>query len=159
MSETPTITNYTSMSNTYNTADGTNWQLTGTVARDAGALYAHAHDRRIGAIAHQTLANMETQVNPTKPKRRIVRVFIVDPDERVPLDKCVLFEGEQHLTDATDQELFFETPIAERLKAHNEERQATKDEAASERTGHPVFLKPARIRDLVMTVVTVAEFS
>ena len=45
------------------------------------------------------------------PSRRIVKVIIIDPDDRVPLEKCILFSGDEKLTDLTDQELFFEVPI------------------------------------------------
>lgn len=89
---------------------------------------------------------------------RYVKVFIADPNENVPLAKRMLFEGPEHLTDLTDQELFFEVPMAELLKAHNEMRAATLDKKASEKSGRDVFLEPVRIRDLRMVVVTVAQF-
>ena len=87
--------------------------------------------------------------------RRIVQVFIVDTYESVPLDKCVIYRGEQKLTDLTDQELFFEIDIKSLLDAHNVERVKLIDKRVKERTEH---LEPARIRDLKMTVVTVATF-
>lgn len=89
---------------------------------------------------------------------RIVKVFIADSNDNLPLDKRVLHTGAEQLTDLTDQELFFEVPIAELLAKHNEVRKATVDKAQAEKFGRDIFLEPARIRDLKMVVVTVAQF-
>lgn len=97
----------------------------------------------------------ETMTNLT---RRIVQVFIADPNENVPLESSVLYSGEQKLTDLTDSELFFEAPIVEKLKAHNEKRVTWLDKEASKRAGKDVLLDAARIRDLKMVVVTIAQF-
>lgn len=87
--------------------------------------------------------------------RRLIQVLIADPNENVPLDMCLLHKGEQKLTDLTDQELFFEIDIKTILDAHNEKRIKLVDKKVKERTEN---LEPARIRDLKMTVVTVAQF-
>jgi hypothetical protein len=92
------------------------------------------------------------------PNRRVVQVYVVDPDERVPIEGALLYEGEAKFTDATDQELFFELPIKELLDEHNTVRQKLTDEKASMASGRDVTLKPIRIRDLKMTVVTLAAF-
>lgn len=97
--------------------------------------------------------------NP-KPKevkvtRRLVQVFIADPDENVSLDDSLLYSGEQKLTDLTDQELFFEIDIKSVLAAHNDKRTKTVNKKVKERTE---YLDPAKIRDLKMVVVTVANF-
>jgi hypothetical protein len=99
---------------------------------------------------------------PVKPKEqkpmsttRLVQVFIADTNDNIPLDKRLLYSGEQKLTDLTDQELFFEVDIKTMLDKHNEVRKATVDKAVKERTE---YLEPARIRDLKMTVVTIAQF-
>ena len=93
-----------------------------------------------------------------KTNRRIVQVFIADPNDNMPLDKSVLYTGEQKLTDLNDTELFFEVPISELLKKHNAIRSTTLDKDASKKAGKDVVLDPARIRDLKMVVVTVASF-
>lgn len=90
--------------------------------------------------------------------RRIVQVFIADPNDNVPLEQSILHQSEQKLTDLTDQELFFECPIAEKLAAHNAKRITWRDKAASKQAGKDVMLEPAKIRDLHMVVVTVAQF-
>lgn len=98
---------------------------------------------------------IEEQEIEMADKRRIVKVFIVDTDENIPLDQCVLYSGEEKLTDANDQELFFEIDINSILKAHNEKRIKIVNKDVKDRIE---YLEPARIRDLTMTVVTVASF-
>ena len=100
----------------------------------------------------------EKEIMAEKTTRRIVQVFIADPNDNVPLDRSVLYTGEQKLTDLNDTELFFEVPIAETLKKHNAFRVTVADREASKRAGKDVLLDPARIRDLKMVVVTVAQF-
>jgi hypothetical protein len=91
----------------------------------------------------------------TEQKRRLVKVIIIDPDDRVPLDKCVLHSGSEKLTDLTDQELFFEIDIKTILDAHNTTRVSIVDKTIKERREH---LEPVKVRDLRMVVVTVAAF-
>lgn len=87
--------------------------------------------------------------------RRLVQVFIADPDENVPLEQSLLYSGDQKLTDATDQELFFEIDIKSILDKHNSSRVKIINKKVKERTEH---LEPAKIRDLKMVVVNVASF-
>ncbi len=89
-------------------------------------------------------------------KLRVVRVFLVDPDERVPVEKRVLHKTEEITTDATDQELFFDIPVSELLKAHNKYRETIEweDSEGEAKTG----LKEVRVRDLTMSVTTLAQF-
>lgn len=96
-----------------------------------------------------------------KPKEkfvsRIVRVFIADPNESLPLDKRILYKSEEFHTDLTDQELFFEANPAAMLAKHNEYRITVMDKKLSN-PQREVKLEPARIRDLKMVVVDVATF-
>lgn len=120
------------------------------------------------AIAHQLEDTFQQQYQqPTtetsktampNPSRRFVQVFISDTNENVPLEKSMLFVGEQKLTDLNDQELFFEIPLAEKLKLHNEMRVKCIDKDPTKKSGKEVFLEPAKIRDLKMVVVTIAQF-
>lgn len=93
--------------------------------------------------------------NVANPKRRLVQVFIADPDSNVPLNDSLLYTGAQKLTDATDQELFFEIDIKNILEAHNAKRITWPNKTVKERVE---YLEPVRIRDLKMVVVTIAEF-
>ncbi len=111
------------------------------------------------------LSQINHQTNPIDKKdqqmantTRIVRIYIADTDENVPLEKRLMFSGDEKLTDATDQELFFDVPIAQILADHNSFRLSITDKAQSEKFGRDVKLEPIRIRDLKMTVVTIASF-
>jgi hypothetical protein len=106
----------------------------------------------------QAVANMIQQKEQAMAAARIVKVFIADSNENIPLDKRVLYSGEEKLTDLTDQELFFEVSINDLLTKHNEFRKTVIDKAQAEKFGRDIYLEPARIRDLKMVVVTVASF-
>lgn len=87
--------------------------------------------------------------------RRIVKVYIVDPNENVPLDDALLYEGKEQMTDLTDQELFFEIDIKGILEKHNEKRIKLINKLVKDRTE---YLEAVKIRDLKMIVVAVANF-
>lgn len=112
--------------------------------------------------ANKFLGNLAAQPdpkgNPVMSTARIVKVFIADPNENLALDKRVIYSGEEKLTDSTDQELFFEVPIGDLLATQNALRATTVDKKASDKSGREIFLEPARIRDLKMVVVTIAQF-
>lgn len=120
-----------------------------------------------GAVVNAMLARQPAEPKQFQPQAikelsmssaRIVKVFIADPNDNLPLDKRVLHSGEEQLTDLTDQELFFDVPIADILAKHNDVRKVTVDKKQAEKFGRDIFLEPARIRDLKMVVVTVAQF-
>lgn len=130
---------------------------------------AQAFERRIQAAPHggiaqaigQHLAINQLQQQQEKAQvsnARIVKVFIADPNDNLPLEKRILYKGEEMLTDLTDQELFYEVPISELLSKHNEYRKTVVDKKQAEKFGRDIFLEPARIRDLRMVVVDVAKF-
>jgi len=107
------------------------------------------------------LRKQSIETNPTpmpNATRRIVQVFVADPNENVPLEHSVLFKGDQKLTDLTDTELYFEVPMQEVLKSHNDKRVQFLDKEASKRAGKDILLEPVKIRDLKMVVVTIAQF-
>lgn len=89
---------------------------------------------------------------------RVVKVFIADPNENVPLEKRMIYRGEEKTTDLTDQELFFEVPMQDLLGKHNEYRRSLVDRKQAEKFGRDILLEPVKIRDLRMVVVTVASF-
>lgn len=80
-------------------------------------------------------------VDETAYPRRIVRVFVTDPDRDAPLEICVLYQSAEKLTDQTDSELFLELGIPRLLTEHNENRAAHS-------------LKAIKARDLRMAVAT-----
>jgi hypothetical protein len=118
------------------------------------------------------LNDFQTQLNKrlaepitTKPEendmaqqKRIVQVFVCDPNENVPLEKALLYKGDQKLTDATDQELYFEIPLQQILSDYNKERVKYSDKELSKKSGKDIFLEPVKIRDLKMVICNVAQF-
>lgn len=101
----------------------------------------------------QAIVKETKKENPVS--RRLVQVFIADPDENVPLEQSMLYSGEQKLTDATDQELFFEIDMKLILEKHNAARVTFINKKVKERVE---YLEPVKIRDLRMVVVSVATF-
>jgi hypothetical protein len=113
--------------------------------------------RRAQAHASLVLGAINQPKEKPMPASRIVRVFIADPNESIPIDKRVLHaSGEMH-TDLTDQELFFEANPAALLAKHNEYRVTVLDKKLTN-PQREIKLEPARIRDLKMVVVDVAVF-
>jgi len=115
-----------------------------------------------GMLANQASAALYDQVFAKQenamaaaPSRRLVQVFIADPDENVPLKSALIYSGEQKFTDATDQELFYEIDIKSILEKHNAERVQFVNKKVKERTE---YLEPVKIRDLKMVVVSIATF-
>ena len=107
-------------------------------------------------ILQAKLANSQQEQEMNKmSNRRLVKVIIVDPNENIPLNDCILYSGEEKLTDATDQELFFEIDIKRLLDEHNAKRTKFIDKKVKERSE---YLEPAKIRDLKMVVVGIASF-
>lgn len=103
----------------------------------------------------QIQKTLDQETEMTNPTRRFAQVIIVDPNENVPLDSCLVYKGDPKLTDATDQELFFELDIKDLLAKHNEKRIAFIDKKVKDRTEN---LEPAKVRDLKMVVVNIATF-
>ena len=108
---------------------------------------------------HDSFTQQETTTGVDEmskdPKRRMVRVLIVDPDESVPLEQALLYDSGEQVTDLTNQELFFESGIADKLKEHNDVRKKLEDKEIKNKKS---YLEPIRIRDLKMTVVEIAVF-
>ena len=125
------------------------------------------HATQINETARRVSASMESVAKTKKRKERgmsesqtrIVQIFIADPDPKIKeVEKRLLYQGDQKLTDLTDEELFFEIPIKELLDKHNEYRKVTIDRKASERSQRDICLEPIRIRDLRMIVAEIAVF-
>lgn len=110
---------------------------------------------KIVGIAPTVANNQFQQKGNPMSARRLVQVVIVDPNENISLDDCLLFKGEEKLTDATDQELFFELDIKDILEKHNAMRSKVIDKKVKDRTE---YLESAKIRDLKMVVVNIAQF-
>jgi hypothetical protein len=163
MMETPTISGCayttTSVDPTFwmqhaGTADNNDW-----IQQQLGQAQARRIDPMKALLGGPDAPKPQVQTKETPmSSARIIKVFIADSNDNLPLDKRVLYSGDEKLTDLTDQELFFEVPIADILAKHNAVRKATIDKKQAEKFGRDIYLEPARIRDLKMVVVTVASF-
>lgn len=145
----PTMLASTSASSTYSAGD-----LSNAFVNEGQAALGNSIIRT--AIFQQNTQNPQNQLPKGVPmsQRRIVQVFIADPNENIPLDDCLIYKGEEKLTDATDQELFFELDIRTLLEQHNAKRVKIMDKKVKDRTE---FLEPVKVRELKMVVVTVAN--
>jgi len=165
MSETPEIVTSTA----YVTTTSAIGELANSLNHTVGGhtrrlMLGDAQPFKIGADVFQDMDQKINQAVEADPidededimsDKRMVRVLIVDPDDQVPVDKSVLHDSKEILTDLTDEELFFEVDLKAALEKHNEYRKTLIDKDVKERTEH---LEAARIRDLKMLVVTLAEF-
>ncbi len=111
--------------------------------------------RRAGNAHNSKKQDKAKMTKTNESELRYVRIFITDPDARVPMETRVLYHGDERLTDLTDAELFYELDIKLFLDTHNSARAGVvwENDKGEEVTG----LKPIRIRDLKMTVTTIAE--
>jgi hypothetical protein len=151
-------TNYVSSTVDYSVAAAKFAALQQGAAQVFGAVDPHPFKHMIQTELDRRDARQPTpkEIAPVATnQRRLVQIFIADPDENVPLDQCLLYSGEQKLTDLTDQELFFEVDVKKVLDEHNAKRVTLVNKTVKERTEN---LEPARVRDLKMTVVTIASF-
>jgi len=166
--ETPTISSSTYGTSTVTSAGLYTPLMAGSSQTIANSLKLNQQRGSAKYEEDATLTNFGINQNLQEQKQlkkemkmanaRIVKVFIADPDENLPLEKRVIYTGEEKLTDLNDNELYFEIPIMDLLRAHNDVRKATVDKKQSEKFGREIMLEAARIRDLKMVVVTVASF-
>ena len=150
MLDTPAIASSTYGSTAHNLG---NFKL----FQNAGVNFGDSIDSKLDLMmaAAQQRVGQQKQENTSMSSRRLVKVVIVDPNENIPLDCCVLYSGDEKMTDETDQELFFEIDIKKILDEHNAKRGLLIDKKVKERTE---YLEPAKIRDLKMVVVNIASF-
>lgn len=95
--------------------------------------------------------NMATTTN-----RRMVQIFIVDPEDSVPLDQCLVYKSEPAITDMDDQELLLNIPdLLGIIGKYNEQRIKLRNKSVKERVEN---LDPARLRDLKVHISILAKF-
>src|SRR5882672_929543 len=133
MQEMPAISSsaYGTTTSTY--ADLTSLNQALGMSSFANQMFAQPAQARAALMRGQPQIESIPMTQPAA-KRRIVQVLIADPNENVPLDQMLLHKGIQKLTDATDQELFFEIPINDLLNEHNKKRVTFIDKKIKERT-------------------------
>lgn len=151
---TATAFNLSGVGTLMNEDDLTNSYL--KVAARQGFFKSAVMDDPVSSERHQKLhQSPKTEKETAHMTKRLVQVFIADPNDNVPMEDSLIYSGSQKLTDATNQELFFEINIQELLTKHNEKRVKLLDKKVKERAE---YLEPAKIRDLKMVVVDLAVF-
>jgi hypothetical protein len=142
--------------NTIGVVDGS-WTAPDTIRDNAyrrlSATHWPAHTDGFTVVT----SNNQQETSVTTVYKRLVRVVIIDPHPSVDVKESTIYDSKEMLTDLTDQELFFESNIKSLLDKHNEKRVKMVDTEASEKTTTE-YLKPAKIRDLKMHVVVIAQF-
>lgn len=151
--ETPQISN---CNYTYTTTNNADFNL--AAAQGITSALGLGEPKRREVFDLQTSSAFKSHHKKETMKGRIVRVFITDSNENVPLDKCFIHKSEEITTELSDQELYFDIDLKERLKEYNAYRVTVKDKKLSEKMGKEVLLEPVRIRDLNMVVVEIAKF-
>ena len=99
----------------------------------------------------------ETMTKQAKT-RRIVNIYIVDPDKAVPMDKALLYSRENLLTEDEDQDLLFNLDVKDIVTKHNSVRVTILDEEKTDKRGSNVYLQEVRPSELTMKIVTLAQF-
>lgn len=161
--ETPTflqnmaVSNSYSMDNTIGIGGLPNYQIQSHLKDFEKYKYIEGVKHSPSTCANLTIKT-ETEMPAKEATRRIVKIFIIDPDTNIDLKDAVLYQGPEELTDLTDQELFFELDIKNLLKDHNEKRVKILNKKATEKAGKDVFLDAIKVRDLTMVVNVVLEF-
>jgi hypothetical protein len=118
----PTMASSTHSHTSYSTADivgiGIGSCLTTGLSGPRGPVGYNSLEERDAAnrAAQFAFINVNKPKGNPMPARRVVQVFIADPNENISLDDCLLFKGIEKVTDATDQELFFELDIKTLLR-------------------------------------------
>lgn len=84
--------------------------------------------------------------------RRIVQLIAVDTNINVPIERSVIYTGEDVLTDKSDAELILDMDMLKLLPAYNEYRVRVVDRDRSETSGRDIFLEPLKIDNVQFLV-------
>jgi len=90
--------------------------------------------------------------------KRLVQVFVVDPDKRVDDEHSVVHKSEVMVSSKTNEELFYDVDWKAVLAAHNTYRASVVHDDRSEVRGKDIHLKPVKVSDLERQVVVLANF-
>lgn len=91
--------------------------------------------------------------------RRLVMVWVVDHHPDVPTEDCVLFQGQPYLTDETNEEITLGLGLLTKLEEYNKTRTQIVDKKATRQSGTEVCLEPARVKDISVAIVPLANFA
>ena len=107
-------------------------------------------------------SNIETKTqekkgeeNMSQAKRRLVQMVVYDPNLNVADEDSVLYDSGLMVSSKTEEELKLELDFKTLLREYNEKRVKVLDNARTETVGKEIYLKPAKISDLVIEFVTI----
>jgi hypothetical protein len=125
----------------------------GTYCREMVAVLPRTVDDLIHEVVSPKSESIDQEIQelPNMPQisRRVVQLFILDPDPKVPNENSLVWEGKTKVTDLSDEELWFDegvnsgAQIREQLKKHNLKRKELE-------------LEEVRLRDLQRKVSLIA---
>jgi len=92
-----------------------------------------------------------------KSRKRLVRVFIVDPNQSVPIERSVLYDGKEFWTDLDDQDLILQIDLPNLLKTHNVYRTTLPDLYAQRTAGATCNLEAATVMDIKTGIMTLCS--
>lgn len=90
--------------------------------------------------------------------RKLVQVYVVDPDVRVPDEKAVLYESKEFVTIETEDEIRDGLDLKGMLKKHNEVRVKILDEVRTDESDRDIFLRKIRIKDISIQILDILTF-
>jgi hypothetical protein len=91
-------------------------------------------------------------------QRRVVTVRLFDDDPGLPVDNCLVAEYSSVVTEDNDQvtiqQVLLDYGVAEDIRIHNDTRAEVVNESILQNTGREVMLRPIRLKDLRIEVVS-----
>jgi hypothetical protein len=113
------------------------------------------HEAKLQEMMEEKLySDEEEEEEMAKAKCRLVRVFIVDTDERIPDHQAILWVSPRMRTYLNNNELYFEldVDVKKLVEDHNKTRAKIVDKDLTREHGREVFLNEIRPKDLWMHV-------
>jgi len=103
--------------------------------------------------------NLDDIIGADKMSKRVVKVYIVDKDDRLRgkyINKSLVYVSENIVTSESDEEVVMQLDIATILNTHNEIRSRVVDLELTRQLGRETFLEEIEVRDLDIRVVRLA---
>lgn len=155
--ETPQLSNMMCVSNAYSCNDFKVGEGFGVKEPWPCPNPLAALEAEIGRISARNEREINFKPEKLMARARLVKVYIADTNTNIPIEKSLLYRGDEVFTDLSDQDLFYDIDIKNILAQHNSYRTTVVNEAKSSAT-EKVFLKPAKVSELSMVITVLASF-
>ena len=86
--------------------------------------------------------------------RRIVQIFVIDPNKNVPDDRCLIHWAGPFATSKSDAALIVDLGLPALLAAHNVYRTTIRDKKVR---AYEEFLAPATVDDVKVSICTLGS--